>query len=212
VFFLSQQTAVGAFDVDDGQDGPTILEDLVQSGGKDAREVGTGVDGFGPGDGVLNDRVNPAKRDGLVEEAVEHLLGTAQGGVCDEDGNEDELAEPGFGDSQMEQDVAIGRRGWGEGVFEGIEGFVLLAVDELAADVVIFGEAGDTGTLMEGVQSEVDALLVRQALRGTGGRSTRRGYNAHGLASGGSRFVQHPRSTYARPFRPLPRLQFVTQL
>jgi hypothetical protein len=60
-----------------------------------------------------------------------------------------------------------------------------LLVDELAADVMLVGQARDTAALIEAMQGEADALLGVHGVRGTGGLGASGGYNAHGLASGG---------------------------
>jgi hypothetical protein len=166
-----------------------LLEDLVQGDGLHAREVLVVVDGLGFGDGVFDNGVNPAERDGTVEQAVEHLLSAAQGRMADEDTSEDELAEPGFGDGEMEEDVGIGRRPRGESAVEGVLGFVLLLVDELATDVMLFGQVRDAAAFAAAIQSQFDALAGSQAMRGAGGLSVRGAYNAHDLASGRPRFV-----------------------
>jgi hypothetical protein len=72
--------------------------------------------------------------------------------VADEDSRQDELAEPGFGDGEVEEDGGCVGRGV-EGAFEGVFGLGLLLVDELAADVVLFGQARDTATPAEGIQA-----------------------------------------------------------
>ena len=149
------------------------------------------VDGAGLVDGVLGDCVNPAQGDGQIKEAVEHLLGPAQGRMADEGGGEDELAEPVLGDGQVEEDFYFGGAGGRrvEGVKQSGLGFVPLLVDELAADGVIVGKTGDPAALVKRIQGEVDALLGGHGVRGAGGRRGRVGYNGHGLASGSSRSV-----------------------
>lgn len=160
------------------------------------REVSPVVDGPGLVDGVFDDGVNPAQRDGPAQQAVEHLSATAQRGVADEDSRQDELAQPVFGDAQVEQDVRVGR-GRSEGVLKGVEGQGLLPVDELAADAVVVGQARDAARAAEGFDGQFDALLGGHGAGGAGGLGGQFGYNAHGLASGSSRFVLIP-SIYRR--------------
>jgi len=159
--------------------------------------------------------VNPAQRDGQAQEAIEHLLGASQGGVSDEGGDEDELAEPAFGDRQMEEDSGVGGgRWWAEGRAQGVQGDALLLVNELATDVVVSGQARDTAALVKGIQGEVDALAGGHGAGGAavGGLRGRLSYNGHGLASGSSRAVLIPSIYRRQAFTPLPCLQFVTRI
>ena len=45
----------------------------------------------------------------------------------------------------MEEDLAVRGKNRGKGAVKGVQGHLSLAVDELAADVVSAGEAGDGG-------------------------------------------------------------------
>src|SRR3954469_21302666 len=66
--------------------------------------------------------------------------------MADKGGGEDELAEPVLGDGQVEEDRGS-VSGRVEGVKQSILGFVLLLVDELAADEVFLGESRDTRSI-----------------------------------------------------------------
>jgi hypothetical protein len=73
-------------------------------------------------------------------------------------------------------------------LLQGVEGNVELLGDELAADVVVVGQTADTAARLEAIQGGVETLAGSHGVRGTGGLGARSGYNAHGLASGRSRF------------------------
>src|SRR5262249_460499 len=210
--WLKPAGRLSAPDVDDRQDGAAVLEDLVQGDELHAREIGGVVEGSGLVDGVFDDGVNPSQGGRQVEQAIEHLLGAAKGRMADQDGHEDELAEAGVGDGEVEEGLGVGAVLGLESAVEGGDGFVSLLVDELAADVVLVGQAGDAAALVEGIQREADALLSGHGERGTGGLGARDGYNAHGLASGSSRAVLIPSIYRRQAFSPLPRLLFVTRL
>jgi hypothetical protein len=82
-------------------------------------------------------------RHGIVEEVVEQFGDAADGAVADEGEAQDQLAEPGLGDGQPEEQLRRISRRRGEGVVEGVVGVVQLLVDELAADVLLVGRCGD---------------------------------------------------------------------
>jgi hypothetical protein len=67
--------------------------------------------------------------EGVIEEVTEQLGDAAERTVSDEDQGEDELADPGLGDREVEEDalVRVGRSGC-EGVIEGLLRLVGLVV------------------------------------------------------------------------------------
>jgi hypothetical protein len=76
-----------------------------------------------------------------IEEVAEQFGDAAERAVADQDQGEDELADPGLGDWEVEEDpVVVGGSVGGEGVIEGVLGLVGLVIDELAADLVPVGE------------------------------------------------------------------------
>jgi hypothetical protein len=93
----------------------------------------------------------------------------AGGAVADEDQAEGQLAQPGLGDGEVQEDAAVLGVGV-EGGVEGLLGLVGLLVDELAADVVLGGEVGDGLCAGEGLQGRALALAGVERLGGTGGR------------------------------------------
>lgn len=136
----------------------------------------------------MDDVVDRADGDFVVKQIREQSRDAAIGRVAGQDKSKDELLEPVVGDRQPEEQVIRSSRRV-EGGSEGVVSLVLLLVDELAADLVLRGEVGDTATLSEGIHSEVQTLLGRHALCSKGRFWTRGVYNTHGLASGGSRGV-----------------------
>lgn len=86
---------------------------------------------------------------------------------------ENELAEPGLGDGEPEEQVGRVGRGWGKSLVEGLVGRVELLVDELAADLVPVRQVGDRLT-GEGIQGELLANRRRQQT-GRSGRASNGG-------------------------------------
>ncbi len=129
----------------------------------DGRQVLLVVAGAGLRGGAVGDAVDGADGEVVVEDVAEQLVGATDGAMADEDQAEGQLLQPGLGDGELEED-AIG--GGGEGVFEGLLGFVGLLVDELAADLVLVGEVADGLCAGEGVDRPVLALLGRQGFGG----------------------------------------------
>jgi hypothetical protein len=107
-----------------------------------------------------------------IEEVAQQFGDAAERAVADEDQGEDELADPGLGDREVEEDavVAGGPLG-GEGVVEGLLGLVSLVVDELAADLVLLGELSDGFGAGQDVQRQSLSLRRGESLGRAGGRS-----------------------------------------
>jgi hypothetical protein len=107
-----------------------------------------------------------------IEEVAEQLGDAAERTVTDEDQGEDELADPGLGDREVEEHPVVSG-GWfrGEGVIDGLLSLLGLVVDELAADLVLLGELGDGCGARECVESESLSLGRGQILGGAGIRS-----------------------------------------
>ena len=77
------------------------------------------------------------------------------------------MMEPSPGDREVEAAVVVGR-GRIEGAVEGGPGGVSLAVEELAADLMVAGESGDGGRAGEDVQGQILPLTRRQEPGGAG--------------------------------------------
>jgi len=86
--------------------------------------------------------------------------------VADEDEAENELANPGACDGQVEEDFGLVGRWRSEGLVEGGAGLVGQLVEELAADVMVEGELGDVVT-GENVEGEVATLVGTEEVGGT---------------------------------------------
>ena len=110
-----------------------------------------------------DDGVDVAQGEVVVEEVVEEFDDTAQRTVPDEDQSECELADPVFGDGQVEQDRIVGGW-WVEGVVECVSCEVLLLVDELAADVRVLRESGDGLCAGQSVEREALSLFGSECL------------------------------------------------
>src|SRR3981189_1685706 len=138
MLLLAEQVAVGGLGVDADEDGATGLEDLVIGTDADAGQVLALVDRTGGGDGLLDDVVDRAHAEVVIEEVAEQLGDAPERTVSDEDQGEDELADPGLGDREVEEDPGVSG-GWfrGEGEIEGLLSLVGLVVDELAADLML---------------------------------------------------------------------------
>src|SRR6185503_5644166 len=117
VLLLAEQEAERGVGVAADQDRAAGLEDLVQGGDADGTEVLAVVVAGGDGHGAADDVVNGAQGKGVVEEVAEQLDDAAQGAMADEDQSEDELAQPGLGDGQVEQGAVVAG-----GTRSGVEG------------------------------------------------------------------------------------------
>lgn len=143
VVFEAEQVAIGRFDVGSDQDGSARLEDLVMHANTDGLEILLGVDAASRGDRLVEEVVDAAQGEGMVEEVLEQFLDATKGTVADEGEAEHELTKPGLGDGKPEEQLGrVGRRRC-EGVVEGGMGLVELLVDELAADLLLGGQFGD---------------------------------------------------------------------
>lgn len=105
-------------------------------------------------DGGVDDVVDVAEGQVVVEEVMEQFADAPQGTMPDEDQTECELADPARGDGEVEQDrIVVGW--WLEGVGEGVSCNVLLSVDERAADLGLFGQFGDRDGFGESLDGEL---------------------------------------------------------
>jgi hypothetical protein len=119
--------------------------------------------------GGVDDVGDAAHRQGEVQDVSEELHDAAEGTVTNQHQAEDDLAKQGLGDRDRKQD-ALGVAGFfrGEGVGENPLRLAGLLVDELAADVVVVGEAGDRLGAGEGVHGQA-LTLVRGKVLGVAG-------------------------------------------
>ena len=99
------------------------------------------VDLAGGGDGLLDDVVDRPHGEVVIEEVAEQFGDAAERAVADEDQGEDELADPGLGDREVEEDPVVSAAGRRRD--RGPVGLVGLVVEELAADGVLSGQFGD---------------------------------------------------------------------
>lgn len=90
--------------------------------------------------------------EGMVENVREQFADAAKGAMAEEGEAKDELAKPGLGDGQPEEQLRWITRRWGEGVVQSVLGGVELLVNELAADVLVLGDLGD-GDASKGVEA-----------------------------------------------------------
>jgi hypothetical protein len=167
VLLESEQVAVGRGDVGPDQDGAAGLEGLVVGADADTGEVLLAVDLACGSDSLMQDVMDSADRQGMVEEILQQLTDTTDGAVADEGEAEDQLTKPGLGDGQPVQQCRRIGRGWGEGVLEGAFGLVELLVDELATDVLVGGDVGD-GDASKSVKGQLLAGWPRQGGGATG--------------------------------------------
>jgi len=158
-----EEVAVGGVDVHADEDGLAGLEDLVVRADADRGEVFAFMDGAGGLDGVADEVVDRAEAEvAIVEEGVEEFLHAAVGRMADQDQGKGELFDPGFRDREMEEDlVVIGRRI--EGVVKRGVGLRRLGVEELPADGVFPGEAGEGPVAAEGIEGEGPPLTGTSA-------------------------------------------------
>ena len=111
----AQQVAVGRGGIDAHEDRVAGLEDLVMGPDADAGQVVRSVDRPGRFDGAVDDVVDRPQGDLAVEEVAEQFDDAPVRAVADQDQGQDQLAQPGLGDRQVEEDV-LGRRCRVEGV------------------------------------------------------------------------------------------------
>jgi hypothetical protein len=94
-------------DVDADEDRASGLEDLVIGTAADAGQVLAQVDRTCGGDGLVDDVVDRADGGVVIEEVAEQFGDAAERTVSDEDQSEDELADPGLGDREVEEDPVV---------------------------------------------------------------------------------------------------------
>jgi hypothetical protein len=115
------------------------------------------VDRLGSGGGRGEDVVDGAEGDVEVEQVSEQVDDASIRAVAAEGQGQDQLAQPGPGDGQPEEEVigpVIGR--WVEGQIEPSLGAAQLLVDELPADEVLGGDAGN-GHAGKGVEGQTES-------------------------------------------------------
>ena len=156
------------------------LVDLVVNADADGGQFLALVVAAGPAHGGPDDVGDTADREPVVQQVTQEGDDAAEGTVTDQDQAQHELAEQGLGDRQIKQDALV-RTARGEGLVEGLLGLVGLLVDELTADVVFLGQAGNGLAAGEGVHGQPLALRRGQLLGGTG-RDRGRGPWARGAA------------------------------
>jgi hypothetical protein len=169
---LAQQVALGGRGVDADEDGATRLEDLVLGPDADPGQVLALVDRAGDGDGLRDEVVDGPHGEVGIEEVAQQFGDAAERAVADEDQGEDEWADPGLGNREVEEDaVVVGGRVGGEGVLEGVSGLVGLVVEEFAADLVLLGELRDGCGAGESVESASLSLSRGERFGRAGNRS-----------------------------------------
>lgn len=117
---------------------------------------------------MLDQVVEGAEGEVIVEEVAEEFVDAAQGRVANEEQGEDELGQPRTGDGQSEEHVLGVRRGKGKGLRKGVVGLVALLGNELAADVVLLGEVGEGLGAGQGREGELLALQGGQQVCSVG--------------------------------------------
>jgi len=152
--FLGQQVTIGGGHVHTDEDGPLRLKQFVVGSDVDGRQILAGVEGTGGRDGVLDDVVDGAQRQGVVEVVAEQFLNAAEGTVAGQHQAEDETTQPGARHGQGEKELVVVRCGRRKGVLQGVTGVLDLPGDKLATDVMLLGELGDGGT-SQGVEGQL---------------------------------------------------------
>jgi hypothetical protein len=172
ILFLAEQVTGGGLGVDADEDRASGLEDLVIGTDADAGQVLAIVDRTGGGDGLVDDVVDRPHGEVVIEEVAEQFGDATERTVTDEDQGEDELADPGPGDREVEDDPVISG-GWSrsEGVIEGLLSLVGLVVDELAADLMLLGDSRNGCGAVERVEGEALSLGGVQTLGRAGSRA-----------------------------------------
>ena len=152
--FEAEQAALGRSNIGGDENGLAGLEDLSQRGDTDRLEILLNVEAACWGDRIMEDVVDAAQGEGMVEEVAEQFLNAAKGAVADEGEAKNELAKPGLGNGEPEQQPRGVDRRQGKSLVEGVVGMVELLVDELAADVLVLGEVGD-GYASQGIEGKL---------------------------------------------------------
>ena len=163
VLFEAEQVAERGRHIDPDKHRLCVLEDLVVSADADRGQVAVGIVLACVLDGGVDDCVDVAQREVVVEEVVEEFDDAAERTMPDENQTECELADPAFGDGQVEQYRIVGGW-WVEGVGKGVSCEVLLPVDELAADVRVLRESGDGLCAGQCVECEALSLFGLECL------------------------------------------------
>ena len=143
------------------------LVDLVVGADADRGQLLALVGGAGPADGGRDDVGDAAQRERVVQQVAQELDDAAEGTVADQDEPQDDLTDQALGDGEVKQDTLV-RGGGDKGLVEGLPRLVGLPVDELAADVVLAGEAGDRLRAGEGAYGQALALVGGKVLGGAG--------------------------------------------
>jgi hypothetical protein len=97
----------------------------------------------GQGDDTVDEVMDGAHGDSIVEEVTAQLDDAAVRAVADQDQAKGQLLQPGFGDGHMEENAVGVWVGRCKSVVQSVFGLGGLLVDKLAADVVVVGELGD---------------------------------------------------------------------
>ena len=101
--FEAEQAALGRSNIGGDENGLAGLEDLSQRGDTDRLEILLNVEAACWGDRIMEDVVDAAQGEGMVEEVAEQFLNAAKGAVADEGEAKNELAKPGLGNGEPEQ-------------------------------------------------------------------------------------------------------------
>src|SRR5438270_3656078 len=91
----------------------------------------------------MHDVMDSPHRQRIVKEVVKEFADATERTVADEGQAEDQLAEPGLGNGEPEEELGRLGRGGGEGLREGVVGVGPLLVDELAANLVLVSQGSD---------------------------------------------------------------------
>jgi len=140
------------------------LEDLVVQAHANAGQVLALVDRARLPRGRLEHVMDAAQADRHAQQVAQELDDAAIRAAADQRQPDDDLAQPGLGDRQLEQHLAV-RRGRREGVVQYRAGLVRLLADELAAHPVPGGEITDRLRAGQRLNGQVLAVTPGQPRR-----------------------------------------------
>src|SRR5437016_3185812 len=144
-----------------------MLKDLIVGADADARQFLGGVVPVCLEDGGLENIVDRAQGDRVVEKIAEQFDDPAEGTMTDQHQAEDELPQPGLSHRQIKEHRVLRACVRRKGLVKRLLGGSGLLVDKLATDLVIQGELGDGIRPGQSLNGQVLALLGAQRMGGT---------------------------------------------
>jgi hypothetical protein len=162
-----QQVTVGRIQIDPRQHRLAGLKQLIVAAGPHPGEVLGGVNRLSDADRLAHDRVHAAQRQGAIEQVPKEGHHAPKRAVTEQYQPQDDLAQPGFRDRQVEQHlIVLGLRR--KRLRQRLGALGGLVIRKRAANPVTLGQLHDRCLARQHLQSQPLALLGVQLL----GRTT----------------------------------------